>query len=134
MTHLGTSLVNESKSTKTIMKTLKTHSRFRRLSALGVSALAISCLAGVAIAQDASQDPPARPFFARLLNSQPISGAGSMVTWNGSYVYNATTYNFNMIGTAPSSNATTVVTVPIIPVKIVLSRVRGGAVYDPASI
>lgn len=120
------------------MKTLDKHTRFRRLSALGVSALAISCLAGVAIAQDAGDgtDLPVRAFFERLPNSRPVSGqpASSMVTWNGSFAYQGTTYNFNMIGTDPSTNSSTTISVEIIPVKIVLSKLRGGAVYDPSTI
>jgi len=74
--------------------------------------------------------------FARLLNSAPVTGqpASSMVTWNGSFVYNGTTYNFNMIGTAPSTNSTTVIPVVIIPVKIVVGGRRGSVTFDPASI
>jgi len=74
--------------------------------------------------------------FARLPNAQPVSGqpASSMVTWNGSFVYNGTTYNFNMVGTAPSSNSTTVIPVVIIPVKIVVGGRRSSSTFDPESI
>ena len=120
------------------MKTTEMYTRFRRLSALGVSALAIS-MSGVAIAQDdASQEPPARPMFARFANPQPITGvapAASMPTWNGSFTYQGTTYNYQMIGADPSTNSTTVIPVVIIPVKIVIGGRRGGgATFDPQSI
>jgi hypothetical protein len=118
------------------MKTLDQYTHLRRLSALGVSALAITCLAGVAIAQDDGPDLPIRAMFLRSTSPIPLAGqpAGSLPLWNGSFVYSGTTYNYEMVGAAPSTNSATVIPAVIIPIKIKLSKLRGGATYDPSTI
>src|SRR5258708_24119333 len=59
----------------------------------------------------------------------------SLQSWNGSFVFSGTTYNYNMVGAAPSTNSTATVTTYIIPIKIVITNRNGThATYDPAHI
>ena len=61
--------------------------------------------------------------------------ASTLPTWNGSFTSGGHTYNYNMVGTTPSSNATTTVTAYIIPIKIVITSRRGvKTTFDPAHV
>jgi hypothetical protein len=103
-------------------------------------AVAVSfCMAGIAAAQDAQIEPGSeRPMFTRLpatLHSprNTIEAASTpLQTWNGSFTSTSggTTYNYNMVGTKPSSNTTATITTYVIPIKIVLSN---GATFDPST-
>jgi hypothetical protein len=98
--------------------------RFAPLSFLA-ALLVMATLTVTAFAQDANGLPdtmPAHPRFARLL---PHLGAGAsptpgtpLTTWNGSFVYSGHTYNYNMVGTAPSTGTSTTVPVYLIPVAL----------------
>src|SRR5215470_17032529 len=112
------------------------YGRIRFLSAL---VLAAGSFTAVAFAQgyDINNLPnPDRPMFARVLNAHAAAGATVLTTWNGSFVYNGTTYNFNMVGTDPAAtNTATTVQAVIIPVKIVIASRRGGTqTFDPETI
>jgi hypothetical protein len=92
----------------------------------------------VATAQDSQIEPGSeRPMFTRLKPTlhapkNAIEAAGTpLQTWNGSFVFNGTTYHYNMVGTAPSSTSPATVAAIIIPIKIVLSN---GTTFDPSSI
>jgi hypothetical protein len=88
---------------------------------------------GVAVAQDATDTLPAHPRFARLLPrlnphlNQDFQKPSTtpLTTWNGSFVYNGTTYNYNMVGTAPSTGTSTTIPTYIIPLKIVFNNSAG---------
>ena len=114
------------------MKRINGFTCARRLSFVGLLALATSCCANLALAQD---DPPDRPMFARILNANPVPAAASTLPeWNGSFTYLGTNYPFSMVGTNPSTtNTATTIPVFIIPVKIVITR-GGTKTFDPASI
>ena len=91
-----------------------------------------------AAAQDSQIEPGSeRPMFTRLkptLHSPrtPVEAAGTpLQTWNGSFTFNGTTFNYNMVGTPPSSTSAATVAAVIIPVKIVLSN---GTTFDPSGI
>jgi len=111
--------------------------------ALIAGALACSFLTSLAFAQndDADEDrnaAPSKPMFA-VLRAKPRNATkppvASVPTWNGSYVYSGTTYNYTMVGTAPSTNTSTTVPVVIVPLKIVLTNRRGLIeTYDPAHL
>lgn len=92
-------------------------------------------MAGAAAAADSA--PPSRPMY-RVLPPVPGSGATPAVTlptWNGSFTYNNTTYSYNMVGTAPSTNTTTTIPVLIIPVKIVITSNSGSTTtFDPSTV
>ena len=100
---------------------------------LGAAVLSLVCVAG--FAQDAQiQAGSERPMFTRLPATvhsprTPIEAASTpLQTWNGSFTYQGTTYNYNMVGATPSSSTTATVATYIIPIKIVLSN---GSTYDP---
>ena len=109
---------------------------------LTLAVLACFCVVTLAAAQE-SQIPPGseRPLFTRLPATlhQPrnvIEAASTpLQTWNGSFSFSGTTYNYNMVGTAPSTGASTTVQVEIIPIKIVTSG-RGGvqSTFDPSHV
>src|SRR6266700_635653 len=109
---------------------------------LTLAVLACLCLATVAVAQE-SQIPPGseRPMFTRMPATlhQPrnVFEAAStpLQTWNGSFSFTSTTYNYNMVGTAPATGASTTDQVEIIPIKIVISG-RGGvqSTFDPSHV
>jgi len=101
-------------------------------------AMLASCFVGTAVAQEVQIEPGSeRPMFTRLKPTlhapkNAIEAAGTpLQTWNGSFRFNGTTYNYNMVGTPPSSTSAATVTAIIIPVKIVLSS---GATFDPSGI
>jgi hypothetical protein len=104
---------------------------------LGLAVVAFFCMAGIAAAQDAQIEPGSeRPMFTRLPaalhNPRNVIEAAStpLQTWNGSFTSGGTTYNYNMVGTKPSSNTTATIPTYVIPVKIVLSN---GASFDPST-
>lgn len=91
-----------------------------------------------AAAQEAQIEPGSeRPMFTRLKPTMhapknAIEAAGTpLQTWNGSFTSNGTTFNYNMVGTPPSSTTPATVGVVIIPVKIVLSN---RTTFDPSGI
>jgi hypothetical protein len=110
--------------------------RFARLSSLvGVILLACIGLASVASAQDIKVQPKGRYVVlpARLRYDVKVPPA-SLQTWNGSFNYQGTNYTYNMVGTAPSTNASTTVQVYVIPLKVVITRRRSKTTFDPAHV
>jgi len=101
-------------------------------------AMLACCFVASAAAQDSQLEPGSeRPMFTRLkptLHSprNAIEAAGTpLQTWNGSFTFNGTTFNYNMVGTPPSSTSAATVAAVIIPVKIVLSN---GTNFDPTGV
>src|SRR5580704_4193617 len=110
--------------------------RFARISSLvGVIAVACIGLASVALAQDIKLQPKGKYVVlpARLRYDVKVPPAG-LQTWNGSFNYLGTNYTYNMVGTAPSSNASTTVQVYVIPLKVVITRRRTKTTFDPAHV
>jgi len=69
---------------------------------------------------DSAASAPVKPRFVTL-PPKPQAGIKpdvALPTWNGSFTYNGKNYTYNMVGTAPSSNASTTVPVYIVPIKI----------------
>jgi hypothetical protein len=108
--------------------------RITVLSLLAALAV-VACISGTALAQEPVQ---AHPMFERL---RPVLHADDgkapvtpLPTWNGSFVYNGTTYKYNMVGTAPTSGTTTTIKTFLIPVA--LKFVSGGktTVFSPETI
>ena len=90
------------------------------------------CFAGTVFAQDVQN---AKAKYAVLLPQVKAGAkppATSLQNWNGSYVYNGTTYSYNMVGAAPSTNTSATVTAYVIPIKIVLTG--NGGTYDPSHV
>jgi len=89
---------------------------------------------GSAFAQDA-ENLPSQPRFVTLPGHGSADKPGvpttPLTTWNGSFVFGGTTYNYNMAGTAPSTGTSTTVPVYIIPVII---KTKTGTTYDPTKV
>jgi hypothetical protein len=102
-----------------------------------LSLLICSLLAGTLLAQDEPVIDP-HPHYTVLpahLRDDVAPPPASLQSWNGSFVFGSTTYNYNMVGAAPSTNTTATITTYIIPIKIVITPRRGAKVtYDPAHI
>jgi len=64
-------------------------------------------------------------------NGQVIFAASTpLTTWNGSFVSGTSTFNFNMVGTAPSTGTSTTIPVFIIPIKLVVASTT----FDPQHV
>jgi hypothetical protein len=109
------------------------------LSVLGCVGFIAGCAPAI-LAQSAEDEvvvaPKARyaviPAHAGASPESAIFPAGSLATWNGSFTYNSATYNYNMVGTAPSTNVSTSIPTVIIPIKIVISGSgKKTTTYDP---
>jgi hypothetical protein len=59
-----------------------------------------------------------------------LAASTPLTTWNGSFVSGSTTFNFNMVGTAPSTGTSTTVQAFIIPIKLVV----GTHTFDPQTV
>jgi hypothetical protein len=108
----------------------------RHNSMIGVTLLACIFLASIAPAQDTHTQPKGRYVVlpARLRYDVRVPAA-SLQTWNGSFTFQGTNYTYNMVGTAPSSNASTTVPVFVIPLKVVITGRRGvKTTFDPAHV
>jgi hypothetical protein len=105
--------------------------------ALIVPVAALS-LAGLAMAQDDEVDlGTPTPRFAVLAPKPAPEGVRPTVvlpTWNGSFTYKGTTYNYNMVGSAPSANTSTTIQALIIPIKIVITKKAKKVTYDPSHV
>ncbi len=109
-----------------------------QVQTLRLTLVVFFCLAGIAAAQEAQFEPGSeRPMFTRLpatLHSpkNAIEAAATpLQTWNGSFTFNGTTYNYNMVGVPPFPSGSATVTTYVIPIKIVLSN---GATFDPSHV
>ncbi len=102
-----------------------------RFAALG-ALLALAPFAADAV------DSAAKPVFTVLLphgnvhpNVHYLPNA-ALPVWNGSIVYGSHRYNFTMVGTDPAtSNATTTVTIYIVPIKMVYGATNGNMTFNP---
>jgi len=99
------------------------------LAALAV----VACVTGTAFAQVDTM--PAIPRFERLKPNLRAdtskTPATPLTTWNGSFVYNSHTYNYNMVGTGPLTGKATTIPVFIIPVKLSYVTSTGTTVFSP---
>jgi hypothetical protein len=90
-----------------------------------------------AAAQDAQSSKPRAMYTLMPPHLRPdvVAPAVSLQSWNGSYAYNGSTYTYNMVGAAPSTNSTATITTYIIPVKIVITNRNGTkSTYDPSHV
>ena len=78
-----------------------------------ISALALAGSAILVAQEDVSVEVgQAKPMFAVLPHKvvAPIRTAGTpLPTWNGSFVYSGKTFNYTMVGAAPSTLSSTTV-------------------------
>jgi hypothetical protein len=105
---------------------------------IGTVAIAGLCLTS-AFAQDDSPQVVSQPrgmyvVMPPHLRNDVAPPAASLQTWNGSFTYSGTTYSYNMVGAAPSTNTSATITTYIIPVKIVITSRKKKYTYDPAHV
>lgn len=114
-----------------------------RRSCTSLSSIAVLCLLicpsliGTASAQEA-QVEKARPMYALMpahVRADVATPAAALQSWNGSFTYKGTTYTYNMVGAAPSTNSTATITTFVIPVKITITARNGSkTVFDPSHV
>jgi hypothetical protein len=100
-------------------------------------ALVCISLAGIAVAQGAQNMRPRykvlppHDYFPAEKSVQPVT---PLTQWTYSFTYQGSTYNDVFVGTDPSkTNATTTVTIGIIPIKMVYGPSNGNMTFDPAA-
>lgn len=108
----------------------------RKTALLLLAALvAVACTSGAALAQEEQDTMPAHPMYAHLkpnlTNEARNPPATPLTTWNGSFIYGHSTYNYNMVGTAPSTGTSTTIPTFIIPVKLVFTTKTGTTTFTP---
>jgi hypothetical protein len=106
--------------------------RFTALSLLLALAV-VACATSAAFAQE-EDTMPAKPMYGHPkpnLRSDIGSTATPLTTWNGSFVYLGHTYNYNMVGTTPSTGTSTTIPVFIIPVKLSYKTTKGTTSFTP---
>ncbi len=110
----------------------------RCFACLSIAALLSTSLTLTAWAQDAEVVEPRGHFVVmppHLRNDLALTPAAPLQSWNGSFTYGGRRYTYNMVGTAPSTNTTAVITTYLIPVKIVITNSNGTkSTYDPAHV
>jgi hypothetical protein len=103
----------------------------------GLCLLICPGLIGSGLAQDAQVNNP-RGMYVIMpphLRNDVAPPATSLETWNGSFTFNGTTYNYNMVGAAPSTNTSATITTYIIPVKITITNRNGTkTTFDPSHV
>lgn len=104
---------------------------------LSLAAL-VACLSLTAWAQDAQIENPHGHYVImppHLRNDVLAPRVAGLQTWNGSFNFGGTNYNYNMVGAAPSTNTTATITTYIIPVKIVITNRNGTkSTFDPSHV
>jgi hypothetical protein len=97
--------------------------------------LLLACTASVAFGQDYPEINNAKPMYKAFLHSPfpPAVPGKQLVQWNGSFTdLTHVKRTFTMVGTNPaSSNATSTVTVWVIPIKFVFDASHGNKTFDP---
>jgi hypothetical protein len=97
--------------------------------------LVVSCMAGLASAQDSQTQPRGRyVVLPPRLRYDVQAPAASLQTWNGSFTFQGVNYPYNMVGTAPSTNTSTTVQVFVIPIKVIITRRRTKTTFDPQHV
>jgi len=107
------------------------------LLSLLAALLVMASLTATAFAQDATDTLPAHPRFARLLphlSNEIATPATPLTTWNGSFKYAGVTYNYNMVGTAPSTGTSTTVPVFIIPIALQYKTGTTTTTFSPETL
>ena len=97
---------------------------------MALTLLVCCCFSAVTSAQDNNES--VIPRFVVIPQKPPAPGtpepSNSLLTWNGSFTYNGTPYNYVMVGNNPATGPSAIITTFVVPVKIVLS---GGQTFDP---
>ena len=108
----------------------------QRFTARGLAAalLVTAAVAGTSFAQDSKDTVPAHPLYAVRtphLTNDSKTPATPLTTWNGSFVYKSKTYNYNMVGQAPSTGKSTTVRTFIIPIALKFVSKGKTTIFSP---
>jgi hypothetical protein len=111
--------------------------RFTALSLL-LGFAVVFCAASALLAQneDEQDTMPAKPMWGHLKPHLSDDDAirppvRPLTTWNGSFTYLSHTYDYNMVGTEPSTGASTTIPSFIIPVKLSYTTTKGTTTFTP---
>lgn len=94
--------------------------------------LVCGTLCAVGMAQDNNNQTVSPRFVVLPQKPLPLGArlaAGSLQTWNGSFTFQSTVYNFVMVGADPANNTAAVIPTFVIPVKMIVS----GQPFDPTA-
>jgi hypothetical protein len=99
----------------------------------------LTCLGliGSALAQNTPVEKPRARYAVLPAHLHPAIAPppASLQSWNGSFTSGGTTYTYNMVGAAPSSNTSVTITTYIIPIKITITNRNGTKTsFDPAHV
>ena len=102
-------------------------------------ALLVCCVVIPALAQDdnAENGPAVGKFAVLPLRLQPDYGTAPstpLQTWNGTFTYLGTPYNYNMVGKKPTSGNSTTVKTFIVPIKVIITTGSTHTKYDPKHV
>ncbi len=114
----------------------------KRLPSLFAGILLIGCCCASlpSFAQDDApemklSDQPAKGMYTvlppRLRYDLKPTLSSPLQSWNGSFSYNGSTYTYNMVGAAPSSNTSVTIPTYVIPIKLII---RNSYTYDPSHV
>lgn len=109
--------------------------RFTALS-LTVGLLVMATFALTAVAQEgnSADTMPAHPLYRVLrphLTQQTGPPLTPLTTWNGSFTYQNTTYNYNMVGTNPTTGTSTTIKTFLVPIALSYKTSGGTTVFSP---
>lgn len=95
--------------------------------------ISLSCLVATAVAQDNTYPNPTLKFTTIPQHAQTVVPATNLAQWNGSFEdLTRVIRNFTMVGADPAkSNATTTISVYLIPIKMVYGKNNGNRTFDP---
>ncbi len=103
------------------------------------SAATLTTLAGLSTVAFAQQEMEpyntGKPMYT-VLPAKPgpfVSPAASLQTWNGSFTYKSKKYTYNMVGLDPTTGSSSTITVPIIPIKIIITSKGKQVTFDPST-
>jgi hypothetical protein len=106
---------------------MKQISMLSRMAAL----LVVATAAGTVFAQDTQVAVPRYSVLAPHLRSDIKTPATPLTTWNGSFVYKNKTYNYNMVGTAPSTGKSTTIKAFLIPIALQFTSKGKTTTFSP---
>lgn len=106
---------------------------------MNTNLISVALLAGAAMLPAAAQTASAaEPMYVVLPAhgaghpSQPGHKPAALETWSGTIKYNGSVYDYTMAGKSPlKSNATTTITVALVPVKLIYGAKNGNMTFDP---